>query len=109
MKLLFFLCQRGIAYAGNNMRKDSSSVQQQQHTYDTTEAYLTYKVGNREMIGGSSQQSTKRKVKASIKRFVNNASSFYYHYHSSSRKVSSEDKDKYPESRGLMSRQQHYA
>lgn len=83
---------RGIAYAGNNMRKESSSVHQQEHLYDTTEAYLTYKVGSRDVMT-SSQQSTKKKAKtASVK----------------SRKTS-EDKEKYPESRGLMSRQQHYA
>ena len=55
-------CQRGIAYAGNNMRKDSSTVHQQEQLHDTTEAYLTYKVGNRD-VTTSSQQATKKKAK----------------------------------------------
>ena len=65
-----YFCQRGIAYAGNNMRKEVSAGHQQEYLYDTTEAYLTYKVGNRDVTVGS-QQSTKRKVKtASVKRYV---------------------------------------
>lgn len=67
---MVFFCQRGIAYAGNNMRKETSSVHPQEHMYDTTEAYLTYKVGNRD-VTVSSQQSTKKKAKAvSVKRCV---------------------------------------
>ena len=67
---MVLFCQRGIAYAGNNMRKESSSVHQQEHLYDTTEAYLTYKVGSRDVMT-SSQQSTKKKAKtASVKRYV---------------------------------------
>ena len=65
-----YFCQRGIAYAGNNMRKDALSGHQQEHLYDTTEAYLTYKVGNRDVTTGS-QQPTKRRVKAaSVKRYI---------------------------------------
>lgn len=61
------------------MRKDSSSVQQQEHLYDTTEAYLTYKVGNRD-VTTSSQQATKRKVKAtSVKRYVDDMLSRHDH------------------------------
>ncbi|XP_065886082.1 kinesin-II 85 kDa subunit-like [Dysidea avara] len=84
---------RGIAYAGNNMGKETSSAHQQDYHYDTSDAYLTYKVGNRDVTGGS-QQSTKRKTKTPTMK---------------SRKASTEDREKYPESRGLMSRQQHYA
>ena len=106
---MVLFCQRGIAYAGNNMRKESSSVHQQEHLYDTTEAYLTYKVGSRDVIT-SSQQSTKKKAKtASVKRCVQEIAiklSLIVCYFS---RKTSEDKEKYPESRGLMSRQQHYA
>ena len=90
------------------MRKEASSGHQQDYLYDTTEAYLTYKVGNRDVTTGP-QQSTKRKVKtASVKRYVKSStkSSLSVVF---SHKGSSEDKEKYPESRGLMSRQQHYA
>ena len=75
---MMLFCQRGIAYAGNNMRKESSSVHQQEHLYDTTEAYLTYKVGNRD-VTISSQQSTKKKAKtASVKRCVDEMLSTYH-------------------------------
>lgn len=60
------------------MRKEASSGHQQEHLYDTTEAYLTYKVGNRDVTAGS-QQSTKRKVKTtSVKRYVKVPLSNYY-------------------------------
>ena len=52
------------------MRKEASSGHQQDYLYDTTEAYLTYKVGSRDGTAGT-QQSTKRRTKtASVKRYV---------------------------------------
>lgn len=90
------------------MRKESLSVHQQEQLYDTTEAYLTYKVGNRDVTTGS-QQSLKRKNKtASLKRYGRKHCQAIIGCFSCSHKTS-EDKGKYPESRGLMSRQQHYA
>lgn len=109
---------QGVAYAGNNMRRQPSpehvSLQQQFDWSDTSSAYLVYHIGSQEvhaLASGTSDSSmsmrsskggrkpSTEKIKVSSQRKVSDA------------KVQpvAEEEQEYPTSRGLISRQKHFA
>lgn len=99
---------QGVAYAGNNMRKQPSPEQPQLESpaWDTSTAYLSYHVGPHKVHSLTPATSTAVRTKAAGRRGSGPSRS------KPGRKKAAEDlkpPEQYPSSRGLISKQKHFA
>ena len=111
---------QGVAYAGNNMKRQASpehiSTQQQFDWSDTSSAYLVYHIGSQEvhsLLPGTSDSSagSTRAFKSGRKTSTERAKVTQRKASDGAKvqPVAEGEQQEYPTSRGLISRQKHFA